>query len=716
MTLQFPDHTTGALHLHQADTSVLLTWQDAALPAVAHWGESLGELDDSELQAMIAGMAPLEVKTSVDRAVYASIVPEGSGGWMGRPGLDGHRSGRDWSTRFRLSAIEKDTDAERAVFHAEDTDAGLALSVEVEVDVGGLLRVRAALTNLVDEPYSLTRLSVSVPVPAAADELLDFTGLWGRERTPQWQPIRAGTQLRESRRGRTGADAEFLMIAGRHGFDFRRGRVAGVHLGYSGNRVLALERLNTGATTFSGGELLLPGEVSLARGDRYETPWFYASHGEGFDELSARFHKRLRGRSGHPSTARPVTMNSWEAVYFAQSPEAMIELAEAAAGLGVERFVLDDGWFRGRADASSSLGDWFVDEQAWPDGLHPLVERLRELDMQFGLWFEPEMISERSMLAAAHPDWIMQLDERMPPVSRKQQVLNLSIPEAYEYILDRISALVREYRLDYIKWDHNRDLVDAASPSGIAAVHAQTRAFYRVIDTLHERFPALEIESCAAGGSRIDMGVLERVERVWASDTLDALERQRIQRWTGLIVPPEMLGSHVGAERAHSTGRVHDLAFRGGTALMGHFGVEQDVRLLGDEERSALAAWISRYRELRDLVHGGTVVNDEAHGGRIVLRGAVAADRSAAVYTVAALDTLETWPPGRITLPGLDRGRRYRLTPLVDDGEIRKAQAFPAWWRMPFAHSGAVLNDLGVELPPLVPQQLIVLRADEVRE
>ena len=261
---------------------------------------------------------------------------------------------------------------------------------------------------------------------------------------------------------------------------------------------------------------------------------------------------------------RPVVLNTWEAVYFDHRLDRLTALADTAAELGVERFVLDDGWFRHRRDDTAGLGDWYVDEDVWPDGLHPLVNHVRGLGMEFGLWVEPEMVNPDSDLARAHPEWV-----REAPPWRNQQVLDIAQPDAYAYLLERLDALVSEYAIDFLKWDHNRDLVGGA--------HAQTLAAYRLLDELRERHPALEIESCSSGGSRVDLGILARTDRVWASDTNDALERQAIQRWTQLLLPPELVGSHVGPPRAHTTGRTHDLSFRVATALFGHFGIEWDI-------------------------------------------------------------------------------------------------------------------------------------------
>jgi alpha-galactosidase len=553
----------------------------------------------------------------------------------------------------------------------------LAVTPEYDLDESGVLRLRHVLRNDGEEPYALTELGCVLPVPAVAAEILDLTGRWCRERHPQRRPFDQGTWLRQTRHGRTGHDAPLLLVAGTAGFGFRSGEMWGIHLGWSGNASWWAERLPDGASTLGAAELLEPGEVVLAPGEQYATPWLYAAWSDrGLDGLSARLHRFIRSRPNHPRRPRPVVLNTWEAVYFDHRLDRLTGLADTAAELGVERYVLDDGWFRHRRDDTAGLGDWYVDEDLWPRGLHPLVDHVRGLGMEFGLWVEPEMVNPDSDLARAHPDWVLP-----GPPWRNQQALDVTIPEAYAYVLERLHALVSEYAIDFLKWDHNRDLVTPA--------HAQTLAAYRLLDELRARHPALEIESCSSGGARVDLGILARTDRVWASDTNDALERQSIQRWTGLLLPPELVGSHIGPPRAHTTGRTHDLSFRAATALFGHFGIEWDIGSATDEERAELAEAIARYKRLRELLHGGEVVRADLPDPAFALHGVVAADRREALFCFVALATSASERPGAVRLPGLDPDRVYS----VDGREL----------------SGRALGSLGLQLPVLAPEQAVLL-------
>ncbi|WP_354028480.1 alpha-galactosidase [Curtobacterium sp. 1544] len=721
--------TNDVVHLTAGGVSLVLDCRDHALPAVVHWGAALGLLDDTELAALAdADVAPV-APNEADVPVRLAILPEPHRGWTGRPGLSGHRDGRDWSPAFTVEHLDVDTEPGTGTetgqsqsqsqgrgqgqgrgpgsvtAHAVDRTAGLALRLTVEMLPSGLVRTRAAVTNTAEGTYTVDDLTLALPIPSHAREVLDFAGRWGKERTPQRRELSVGTHEREGRKGRTGADAATVLSVGTPGFGFARGEVWGVHTAWSGNHRHLAERLATGRQVVGGGELLLPGEVQLDTGQTYEGPWLYAAYGDGLDDQARRFHRWLRSRPSHPTTPRPTTLNVWEAVYFDHDLARLTDLAERAARLGVERWVLDDGWFRHRRNDHAGLGDWYVDEDVWPDGLGPIVDRVRALGMEFGLWFEPEMVNEDSDLARAHPEWILQADGRLPIRSRHQQVLNLAIPEAFAYLLERMTAIIGEYGIEYVKWDHNRDLVEAGHPGGSAAVHEQTLAAYRLMATLKERFPTLEIESCSSGGARVDLGVLEHTDRVWVSDDIDPLERQQMHRWTQQLLPPELLGSHVASGRNHTTGRVHDLAFRAGTAIVGHFGIEWDLAQATPAEESALAEWIALYREWRGLLHGGDLVRvDEVDDTRLVY-GTVAPDRREALFFFASVGRSEVSGTGRITFRDLDADTVYRVDPVVvGDGHGITA---PAWWASERVFRGSALERVGLQ-PPLVPADCVV--------
>lgn len=724
--MEFP----RVIHLFAEDVSVLLTQAAGAPPAIVHWGPRINA-DDHELVDYARTSFRPGIGNQSDVPYEAGILPEHSYGWSGLPGIRAHRTGAAWSPRLEVSSVTVDgeTLAEGCVaqcpgglvaISAHDEWAKIHVEIEIDLSPRGLLRTRTSVRNDGTGSNHLEVIGVdpSLRLPLDAREILDFSGRWGTEKIPQRHPVVVGTHARESRRGRTGLDATTVVAIGTPGFDAGSGRVWLCHVGIGGNHEHAVER-SDGYLAFRGGELLLPGEVRLASGERYVSPWVYGSFGIGLDSASARYHDFLRDRSLSSHRPRPVTLNVWEAVYFDQDFETLADLATRAADLGVERYVLDDGWFQGRSDDTAGLGDWIPDEKSWPDGLAPLAEHVRGLGMEFGLWVEPEMVNEDSDLARAHPDWLLRARAELPPRFRNQQVLDLTNPEAFAHILGVLDGLVSDLGVACLKWDHNRDLIDAGHPgTGTPAVHDQTLAVYELIDQLRSRHPGLEIESCASGGGRVDLGILQRTDRVHTSDNQDPLDRARMLRWTGLLVPPEMLGSHVASAVSSVTGRTSDLHTRCAIAFLGHFGIEWDIRELSSEDSATLSRWIAAYQQHRELISTGRVVaNGDFDPDAPALRGVVAADGSEAIYTLVT-PPLSADSRRRVRLPGLLSDASYRI-------ESARPESLGPWWLNPSwldstsdldsaaeapSYSGSLLREAGLDLPTFHPDRALVLR------
>jgi alpha-galactosidase len=705
---------TPLVHLRRSGVSVLVEIRDDAVPVVVHWGADVGDLAEGELADVVRASRPAVALSAVDGRVPLTLLPARADGHRGRPGLSGSRAGRSWSPRFTVAdwSVDDAPDGGHAlVVTLQDRPGGLEVRCELMLDAVGVLRLRHELTNTGDSDYELVELACVLPIPATADELLDLTGRWCRERHPQRRPIELGTWLRESRHGRTGHDNTLVLAAGTHGFGNRHGSVWALHLGWSGDAVTWCERLPATAGSLGAAELFQPGEKILAPGERCATPWAYGVFSEsGLDGVSDRFHRHVRARPQHPRSPRPVVINTWEAVYFDHDIDRLRRLADVAAEIGVERFVLDDGWFRHRRNDAAGLGDWYVDENVWPDGLHPLVDHVTGAGMQFGLWVEPEMVNPDSDLARAHAEWISGQDAgRLPVPWRHQQVLDLVNPEAWNHVLERLDALLTEYDISYLKWDHNRDLIEAAH-DGRPAVHEQTLAVYRLLDELRRRHPCVEIESCSSGGGRVDLGILERTDRVWPSDTNDPLERTTIQRWTGVLLPPELMGSHIGPAQAHTTGRVAGLAFRVATAVFGHLGIEWDITSLPESELAELAEAIRWYKRWRPVLHGGTVVNADHPDPAATVHGVVSADRSQAVVAYAQTGTSAFEMPVPMRVPGLDPQRRYRVRPVNLAGGPTVLQAAAPPWLSDGGTTltGRALDVVGVSVPVMQPENAMV--------
>jgi alpha-galactosidase len=463
------------------------------------------------------------------------------------------------------------------------------------------------------------------------------------------------------------------------------GAFYGAQLAWSGNHVQQIEWIDDGRYIWQMGEGLAPGEVRLGAGESIVTPEMLATCASDTNGVAQNFHAAIRKRITWPAGTmkpRPVHLNTWEGFYFDHDEAALMELADSAADVGIERFVLDDGWFEGRDDDTSSLGDWWADASKYPDGLKPLADHVTGLGMEFGLWVEPEMVNPDSELYRAHPDWALGIQGRPLITSRNQLVLDMRREEVRDYLFEKIAALLESLPIAYLKWDHNRDLIAAGDTP---AFRAQVRGGYALMARLRAAFPDVEIEACAGGGGRIDAGIIQHIHRFWTSDNIDAVSRVQIQRGFLQFMPPEIMGAHVGASPAHATGRSQSMDFRGAVALPGHFGVELDVRKLDDADRAKLKEWIATYKAHRDRLHHGKVWTGEARDGLIWQAHGVVDDLLLLVYRVDP--QTQRHAPG-VKLPMLDGARRYAV-----NGE---------------AHDGAWLSQHGLSLPPMKAESCLI--------
>ena len=678
------------LHRLHHDGLCVLLEHGSGVPTVVHWGADVGPGTHGLEAALDRPGAP----GRLDVEAPMSLLPEAARGFPGSPGLECHRT--DGPLFPRLTCTHWQADDVSCSFRAEDADAGI--EVEGSVSVLDVVMVGVAVRNSGTDPLHVARLGAVLPLPDGADELLRFTGHWCHELQTLRSPWPAGVQVVESRRGRTSHDAVPLVFTGPSGFGEQHGTVHGVHLAWSGNHQLRLERAADGRRGVQAAELLQPGEVVLAPGDRYEAPVLLGTAGDGLGEATRRFHRHAR--RSLPDRPRPVLLNTWEAVYFDHDRDVLFRLAERAASVGVERFVLDDGWFGGRRDDTAGLGDWWVSPDAHPEGLGPLIAHVTGLGMEFGIWVEPEMVNPDSDLYRTHPEWVLGTPDL---TGRNQLVLDLAHDACWQHLFDQLDRLLGDHDIGFVKWDHNRDLAGAGA-------HAQTLALYRLLDALGERHPAVEFESCASGGGRIDLGILTRTARVWTSDCNDALERQVIQRGASHLVPPEAMGAHIGPPRAHTTGRVQRLSFRAATALFGHLGIEWNLLEASERDLEKLRGWVALHKELRPLLHGGDVVRLEHPDPAALAHGVVAADRSEAVFAVAQLGMSDHAGPPRLVLSGLDADRTYRLERLRGPGEVLGlTRDQPGWMDGSTEVTGRALMTVGVQLPLLLPESVLLL-------
>lgn len=685
------------------ENSLIASVIDGAL-VIHHWGKKFDLTTD--LDDLVAARTKAVAHSDFDQMQWPGIFREHARGNLGSPMISGHRNSRAWSTRFEVTKLTNTSSS--LDFIASETVAKLELLGRFEFDPFGILRINYSLNNLGDS-YDLGALTYWLPLPERAKERIDFTGRWANERQIQRSPIETGLWSRQSREGRSGHDFTIAQIALSERSDFQSGELWSAGLAWSGNSAHYIEKSYDGQLWIGAGEIFFPGEVILGPGESYIAPTLVASFSDqGLDGLAQNHHQSLRARDKHPLRERPLTLNMWEAIYFDHSSKRVMSLVDSAAKIGVERVVLDDGWFGSRRDDSKGLGDWNISEEVWPGGLRPLAEYVRAKGMEFGLWFEGEMVNPDSDLYRAHPDWVLQVENRSAPLWRNQLVLDLSQEVVYQYLLKSVSAIIEQVGVSYIKWDHNRVLIDADS-GGRARYRAQVKAIYRLFDQLKAEHPGLEIESCASGGGRIDFGMIEHADRFWTSDNNDALARVDIQRWSAQFIPPELLGTHIGPFPNHQTGRSTPLSMRAAVALFGHAGIEWDFTTASHDEIQALGDWIKFYKNARGWMHKARLVRIGDCDPSAVLYGFVSEDSSQALFTYIQREPSSSSQPDPILIRGLLSDRRYEVKPVFPAGEPHQMSRGNVGWFDGIRASGAQLESVGLSTPILEPDNALLI-------
>jgi alpha-galactosidase len=680
-----------------------VAWTAEGAPRLLHFGARLpAGLDLRELDEATA-RGPRE--STPDAPIPPSLFPAAGFGWPGEAAVAGmHADGDsaiDWSD---CSVNRRD-----AALHVRLVDGRTRLRAELEWSLDpqtGVLTSEVTLCNDASTDFQLKSLaSIFLPLADTSTDVLAFDGDWSREMRPVRFAAPPGAWSRTNRSGRTGfAGATFAVLS--EATDDAHGDVTAVHLAWSSNHRLMVETLAGGQRLASAGISLEPGEIVIPPGGAFAAPTAYAGFSAGgFNGISDAFHPFVR-RSILPrgaDTIRKVHFNSWEASYFDFNEGSLKDLASAAATLGVERFVLDDGWFSGRRNDTAGLGDWRVDPAPFPDGLNPLIDHIHRLGMDFGLWVEPEMVNPDSDLYRQHPDWCVHADGARRPTMRNQLWLDMSREDVSEYLFRQLDALLTRHAIAYLKWDCNRFLFPTTS-AGRPAAHAVQLGTYALFDRLRAAHPDVEIETCASGGARIDLEILKRATRVWPSDTTDAIERLRIQRWASLILPLEAIGAHIGPSPNPITGRRIDMAFRARVAMFGHLGIEMDPRKLSSEDSDVLAAHIALYKRHRMLIHSGRHLRWTTSDGAEA-RMVIAPDHSQALLLGCRTDVAARAETGALRLPGLNPDARYRvMLPEPWPKIAARRLSGSGHWREGRVFTGATLASVGLVLPLADPE------------
>lgn len=499
------------------------------------------------------------------------------------------------------------------------------------------------LDNLGAEPIGVELCNfASLHLPAGNSELTYVHGSWAREFETHRERLTTGCRYLESRALQTGHGANPFFLLNRPGQAWEEsGTVYFGQLAYSGSWRMSFEQLTSWQVRIHAGYNPFDFHLDLLPGERHITPALVCGVcAEGWGGASRRLHafarERVLPRSPQAPLYRPVLYNSWEATLFDVNYENQVALAQKAAAMGVELFCLDDGWFGERRHDRAGLGDWFVRQEAFPDGLEALVAEVHRLGMKFGLWVEPEMVNPDSDLYRQHPDWVLHFPGRPRSEARNQLILDFGRPEVAAYIFAILDRLVAQYSVAFFKWDMNRYTSEPGSVAGKAIWQRHVAGVYSIMDRLRQKYPGLDIQSCSGGGGRIDLGILGRSDQVWVSDNTDAYDRIQIQEGFSLAYPARTMEAWVTNVPNGITGQMSPLSLRFDVAMRGVLGIGSNLNTLSEAEMAEYARYIAFYKQIRHVVQEGVLYRRERleeHGVSVVMY--VLPNGQEAVYSLA---------------------------------------------------------------------------------
>lgn len=581
----------------------------------------------------------------------------------GKPGLEGLPS----------TYVDSDEEAETLEIVMLDDIIGLRAILSYTVyEKYNVITRNVRFINNGNTKLKLHRaLSMSIDFNNDKYDFMHLYGSWTRERHIERRALLKGNQSVESRRGTSSHNHNpFIALLSKNASE-EYGDVYGFSLVYSGNFLAQAEvdqynttRISMGINPFDFSWLLEPEEV-------FQTPevvMVYSS--EGLGDMSRTYHKLYRTRlcrGEFRDKTRPVLVNNWEATYFNFNADKIENIAKVGKELGIELLVLDDGWFGKRDSDTCSLGDWTADARKLPKGLEDLAKRVNDTGMQFGLWFEPEMVSPDSDLYRAHPDWCIHVPNRRRSEGRNQLVLDLTREEVRDYIVESVSKILRTVPISYVKWDMNRNMTEIGSASlpierQRETAHRYILGLYSVMDKITRDFPNVLFESCSGGGGRFDPGMLYYMPQTWTSDDTDAVERLKIQYGTSVVYPISTMGAHVSAVPNHQVHRHTSLKMRGDVAMSGNFGYELDLTKFAEEEKKAVKAQVAEYKELRELIQFGDMYRLlSPFEGNETAWMVVSEDKSEAFVAYFRVLAVPNGPITRLNLKGLDQNRNYSI-------------------------------------------------------
>lgn len=569
--------------------------------------------------------------------------------------------------------VENDIEAETLEITLNDSLANLKLILSYTVfeEYDAITRNVKVINDSNEEIDILRVLSANVDFNHSEFDFIQLSGAWARERHIVRTPLRSGGQCVESRRGASSHAQNPFMALVSHEANEDVGDVYGFNLIYSGNFLANVEvdmhnnsRAQIGINPFDF-------TWNLESKQEFQTPevvMVYSPNGlTGMSHIYHDLYRERLVRGSYRDKERPILINNWEATYFDFDNEKIKEIAKEASDLGIELFVLDDGWFGERNSDDSSLGDWFVNENKIKCGLNSLVKDINDLGMKFGLWFEPEMISPNSNLYREHPDWCIHIENRTRSLARKQLVLDLSRDEVCDAVIKMITDVLKSAPISYVKWDMNRNITELGSPAWPPKkqkelAHRYMLGLYKILENITSNFPDILFESCSGGGGRFDGGMLYYMPQTWTSDDTDAIERLKIQEGTSLVYPSISMGSHVSAVPNHQVNRITPLSTRGIVAMAGSFGYELDVTKMTDIEKEEVKKQIELYKSIRKVVQFGDLYRLKSpFKSNEVSWMTLSKDKEFAIVSYVKQYSEVNKIPGRLKLKALDENSLYEI-------------------------------------------------------
>ena len=593
------------------------------------------------------------------------------------------------------AAYDNGDEAETLIVTLQDKVTGLKLRLYYGVfEKQDIITRYAEIINNGKEAFTLEKAaSVCLDLPYGNWDLMHFWGKHCLERQPERAPIGHCITTIGSTRGMTSHQHNPFIILCDHEATEDHGDCYGMMLAYSGGFKAEIEKdqINSIRAVMGIDDTFF--SWKLEPGESFHTPEVILSYADGLTALSHNYHHFIRHnicRGVHHLQKRPVLINNWEATYFDLDEDKMFALAKEAAALGIDQFVLDDGWFGARYDDNAGLGDWFVNYKKLPNGLDSLISKINGLGMKFGIWVEPEMINEDSDLYRAHPDWPLTDPGREPTFCRNQLVLDMSRKDVRDYLYDCLSKLLSEHNIAYIKWDFNRCISNVYSHALPAdrqgeVSHRFVLGLYELLERLTSNFPNVLFEGCSGGGGRFDAGMLYYTPQIWLSDDTDAIERLIIQGGSSYGYPVSAMGAHVSAAPNHQTGRTTPIHTRGVVAMSGAFGYELDLTKLPESDKDAIRAQVQQYHQDEELIHQGLYyrLTDVAKGYYTAWQF-VSEDKSKSLINLVITSPQPNPEPLHIRFKGLDPNALYRIE--EDDHVVSGAAlmnsgyTFPRMW------------------------------------